>query len=288
SSMIHRQCSQRAVRPKHASRTLPAFQRRSQGVAATLMVHFVASFLQVQVASAEILTLTEADFAERLAGSPSALVAFVTPWCLACRLLIAELERVQETLVQQSSKMLVAQCDVSHEKSLAAKYQAWRTPLVLLFPDTRVLARGLQVEFEGQMVQANLLAFAIGGAYRPNFPRQVRSANELREVVTASGSAGMFVGLFKSTDADGVLQDLWPLDCLSRHSRSFAFARWDHGDENSTSTSSIAERKQLWRWAGLAWQEAGALSVQTRTPEWESGEEDTESDGDFEGSESEE
>eukprot|EP00930_Biecheleria_cincta_P056146 TRINITY_DN42312_c0_g1_i1.p1 TRINITY_DN42312_c0_g1~~TRINITY_DN42312_c0_g1_i1.p1 ORF type:complete len:650 (+),score=105.74 TRINITY_DN42312_c0_g1_i1:121-2070(+) len=203
--------------------------------------------LRIQTAETgeTIASLTETDFAERLSQTRSAIVAFVTPWCIACRLLITELERVKAVLAQQTSNLLVAQCDVSQEKNLARIYRALRTPLVLFFPDSRILAPGLQLTFSGQLQQANLLAFA--GNAHVNLPKQIHSPDELSQVALRGGRDGVFVGLFRSPDTSGLLQELWSAECLSRHRRAFAFASWDDADLNTKGA------ENLWRWAGLAW-----------------------------------
>jgi len=204
------------------------------------------------MSSSTIVSLTEEDFEERLSSRRSAMVAFITPWCAACRMLMAELERAKLLLAKQASGLLVAQCDVSRETRLAKVYQAWRTPLVLLFPDTRVLAPGLQVTFTGQLQQANLLAFATGG-HGPS-PRHVHSMQQLWEATAGTETQGTFVGFFKSPTASGLLQELWPLDCLRRHQRAVAFARWDH-DRNLNSSNPEDGPEQLWHWAGLSFKE---------------------------------
>ncbi|CAE7235280.1 unnamed protein product [Symbiodinium sp. KB8] len=184
--------------------------------------------------------LTQETFAKTIQRGQRALVAFVTPWCLACRLLMAELEKLHEALQPQ---VLVAQCDVSKETGLANLYSAWRTPLVVLFPDTEVLLPGLQVIYAGQMHYSSLLSFANAGPWPP----QLRSPLDLEEVVRESGRAGTFVGFFRSPEAAGHLQDLWPLDCLRRHNRAFTFARW----ANETDRNQSRGEEELWRWAGL-------------------------------------
>lgn len=207
---------------------------------ATLVLHIYAA-----EAGETIASLTEADFAERLSQTRSAIVAFVTPWCIACRLLITELEGVKAVLAQQTSHLLVAQCDVSQEKNLARIYRALRTPLVLFFPDSKILAPGLQLTFSGQLQQANLLAFA--GNAHVNLPKQIRSPEELSQVALRGGRDGMFVGFFRSPGTSGLLQELWSADCLRRHSRAFAFASWEDGNFDTKGA------QNLWRWAGLGW-----------------------------------
>lgn len=189
-------------------------------------------------AGSRVIGLTEDSFVETLRRSPRALVAFVTPWCMACRLLMPELEKVAETMAKDRS-MLVAQCDVSKESRLAEIYRAWRTPLVMLFPDTRILLPGLQAIFNGQLQHASLVSFTSGP-----WPLMVTSRSELQEVVQENGRSGTFVGFFRSPQEAGPLQELWPLDCLRRHHRTFAFARWGNESTNES-------EKELWSWAGL-------------------------------------
>ena len=196
------------------------------------------ALLTLQVNSERIVSLTEATFVETLRQSQKALVAFVTPWCMACRLLMPELEKAADALARDKS-MLVAQCDVSTEARLAQIYNAWRTPLVIFFPDTQVLLPGLQAIFSGQLQHASLVAFTSGP-----WPLKVRSRAELQEAVQDSGRAGTFVGLFRSPQHATALQELWPLDCLRRHNRAYAFARWGNQSRNES-------EKDLWRWAGL-------------------------------------
>ncbi|CAJ1376899.1 unnamed protein product [Effrenium voratum] len=117
----------------------------------------------------------------------------------------------------------------------------------MLFPDTRVLLPGLQAIFTGQMQHTSLLQFTVGP-----WPPLVQSREQLQEAVQESGRQGTFVGLFRSSDMAGPLQELWPLDCLKRHKRAYAFARW--GNESSENTSKSEE--DLWRWAGLGFSKA--------------------------------
>lgn len=219
--------------------------QRVRGVFAMALLH--VSFLVVEAGSG-IPTLTEADFAERLRGTTSALVAFVAPWCIACRVLLTELVRVQSVLAQRSAELLVAQCDVSREARLAARYRAWRTPVVVLFPDTRVLAPGLQVTFNGQLLHGNIIAF-INGARGPA-SRHVHSPEEVCKAVKKSGGAGTFVGFFRSSTEESLLQDVWTMDCVRRYHRAFALA---HGPATETG-------ERLWEWAGLEWDPHGSRS----------------------------
>lgn len=212
--------------------------RRSRGSGVIQMVTKGLMALLLQVNSERIVSLTEATFAETLRQSQKALVAFVTSWCMACRLLMPELEKAADALARDKS-MLVAQCDVSTETRLAQIYSAWRTPLVMFFPDTQVLLPGLQAIFTGQLQHASLVAFTAGP-----WPLKVHSRAELQEAVQDNGRAGTFVGFFRSPQHAGPLQELWPLDCLRRHSRAYAFARWGNQSKNES-------EKELWRWAGL-------------------------------------
>lgn len=207
-----------------------------------LVAFAIAAWSSIQAFAEEhkVVSLSEETFAKTIQRGQRALVAFVTPWCLACRLLMAELEKLHEALQPQ---VLVAQCDVSKETGLANLYSAWRTPLVVLFPDTEVLLPGLQVIYAGQMHYSSLLSFANAGPWPP----QLRSPLDLEEVVRESGRAGTFVGFFRSPEAAGHLQDLWPLDCLRRHNRAFTFARW----ANETDRNQSRGEEELWRWAGL-------------------------------------
>eukprot|EP00913_Durusdinium_trenchii_P002339 g2161.t1 len=168
----------------------------------------------------------------------SRVIGLTEDRCMACRLLMPELEKVAETMAKDRS-MLVAQCDVSKESRLAEIYRAWRTPLVMLFPDTRILLPGLQAIFNGQLQHASLVSFTSGP-----WPLMVTSRSELQEVVQENGRSGTFVGFFRSPQEAGPLQELWPLDCLRRHHRTFAFARWGNESTNES-------EKELWSWAGL-------------------------------------
>ncbi|CAE7234472.1 unnamed protein product, partial [Symbiodinium necroappetens] len=217
--------------------------KRAAGDSVTGLVAFaIVAWSSIQAFAEEhkVVSLSEETFAKTIQRGQRALVAFVTPWCLACRLLMAELEKLHEALQPQ---VLVAQCDVSKETGLANLYSAWRTPLVVLFPDTEVLLPGLQVIYAGQMHYSSLLSFANAGPWPP----QLRSPLDLEEVVRESGRAGTFVGFFRSPEAAGHLQDLWPLDCLRRHNRAFTFARW----ANETDRNQSRGEEELWRWAGL-------------------------------------
>lgn len=200
--------------------------------------------------SPSIASLDEANFVERLRSSSSALVAFVAPWCSVCRTVLAELNRVKHSLAQQSVQLLVAQCDVSREVGLAARYRTWRTPMVLLFPDTRVIAPSLQLVFQGQLLHANIMAFVHNGLRGRAAPSQIRTPEDACRVARSNKGPGAFVGFFLSPNQDSLLQAVWALECASRHGRSFAFAH--------DAAGLSAER--LWRWAGLEWDEGGTGS----------------------------
>jgi len=198
----------------------------------------------------QLASLTESNFTEQLQNSTSALVAFVVPWCPACKLMVQELERLHASLFMRSAEILVAFCDVSKEVQLGKRYNVWRTPVVLLFPDTKILAPGLQVPFTGHLQHANLLVFAstaLNGTKvekRNLPPPRLKSIDDLHRV-SASRKKGSFVGFFRSSETDGPLHRFWPLDCLRRHSRAFAVSQ---GLEAEMS-------KDLWHWAGLSWDE---------------------------------
>lgn len=194
----------------------------------------------------EVPSLTEADFEAQLRASRSALVAFVSPWCIACRGVITELSRLQNLLSQRPEGFLIAQCDVSRETGLSQRYRVHRTPVILLFPDTQVLAPGLQTSFMGQILHGPLANFVLGPERRAM--HRIRTSEELRRLAKArwSGSPGLLtgilVGFFRSPDAGGTLQDLWSLDCARRHRRVLTFA---------DGPKALRADEELWRWAGL-------------------------------------
>lgn len=189
-------------------------------------------------AEGAVLRLTEENFAEVLQKGTSALVAFVAPWCHACRSLAVELARAEGVLALDKHAPRVAQCDVSRELVLAARYRVVNAPVVILFPDTRVLAFGLQIIFSGQLFHGNLIAFAT--SVERLAPPRVHSLMDLESKVGASGS---FVAFLRGPGADGALQDLWHMDCLKRHPHAVAIA--------NDSSPEVSER--LWRQAGLSW-----------------------------------
>jgi len=157
---------------------------------------------------------------------------------------------VKHSLAQQSGQLLVAQCDVSREVGLGARYRTWRTPMVLLFPDTKVLAPSLQLVFQGQFLHANMMAFVHNGLRGRAAPSQLRTPEDACKVARSNKGPGAFVGFFLSPHEDSLLQAVWALECASRHGRSFALAH--------DATGASAER--LWRWAGLEWDEGGRRS----------------------------
>lgn len=166
-----------------------------------------------------------------------------------------EFERLHASLLARSAELLIAFCDVSTETALAARFSVWRTPVVLLFPDTQTLAPALQIPFSGHLHYANLIAFAsvaLGGAGASSywqqglFPSRLQSLADVRKV-SAAPRNGTFVGFFRSGESDGPLHRFWPLECLGRHSRAFAVAQGLPSDK----------AEDLWRWAGLTWEEPG-------------------------------
>merc|ERR1719383_776978 len=179
-----------------------------------------------------IPTVSETQFAEKPRETTSALVAFVAPWCIACRSLVTELVRVQASLVQDVS-VAVFQCDTSMDPQLAARYHVQRTPVAVFFPDTKVLSPGFQLVFSGQLLYRNLMSF-VQKAHRLVPPR-LTSESDLR-ALQRKRIGGSFVGLFTSPSTTSVLQDLWKLDCLGRQDRALTFeglCTWAAVDEDA-------------------------------------------------------
>lgn len=206
----------------------------------------------VVVGRCSVVSLTEANFVSQLQAYPTALVVFVSPWCLTCRGLAQELKGTRDSLARHhsSSRVQLAQCDVSRELMLADRYQAHRPPVVLYFPDTRILAPGLQLPWTGRLDRASLITF-VQQASRAVPPR-LASPSQLAVWVSErrGGGAtvgGLFVGFFRG-GASLLQDDAWPLDCMARQQRAFTLARGPAASDTG---------EALWAWAGLAWDPTG-------------------------------
>lgn len=62
------------------------------------------------------------------------LLDFYSTWCISCRMLLAELERISEKC---SDRIRVCRVNVENEPELAAKYRIYEIPTVIFFRDGR-------------------------------------------------------------------------------------------------------------------------------------------------------
>ena len=66
------------------------------------------------------------------------LLDFYSTWCVPCRLLLAELERISET---SAEKVRVGRVNVEYEPELTAKYRIYEIPTVIVFRNGRPTGR---------------------------------------------------------------------------------------------------------------------------------------------------
>jgi thioredoxin 1 len=100
---------------------------------------------------------TDGSFDALLAGTPVVLADFGADWCPPCRAMKPALRQVA---AEYAGRAGVVSVDTDRNPALAARYQVWGLPTLLVFRDGREVARLLGLRPAGALRQA--LEQAIG------------------------------------------------------------------------------------------------------------------------------
>ncbi|MBM7855014.1 thioredoxin 1 [Desulfohalotomaculum tongense] len=91
------------------------------------------------MASENIITLSDADFKEKISGSEvPVLVDFWAEWCGPCKMIAPELEKLAGEL---TGKVQVAKINVDDNRGTPGEYQVMSIPTMVLFKDGREVER---------------------------------------------------------------------------------------------------------------------------------------------------
>lgn len=92
--------------------------------------------------------ITEANFQELTQGQ-LAIVTFSSPWCASCKKIASSLDALSREL---DNRALFGICDISTQPSIAANFQVFSVPAVI------ILQNGLEIKrFQGAVSDASIL-----------------------------------------------------------------------------------------------------------------------------------
>lgn len=90
-----------------------------------------------------VLHLNQADFSEKIASAPIAMVDFWASWCGPCKMVAPVIE---ELGTKYEGKAIVGKVDVDANQALAGQYGVMSIPTVIFFKDGKEIERKVGVQ----------------------------------------------------------------------------------------------------------------------------------------------
>lgn len=88
---------------------------------------------------AEILTLSDANFAHQLKGK-TVMVDFWADWCMPCKMMAPTLNEIADEL-KEDDRRKIAKLDVDKNQATAQKYAIRNIPTLVIFKDGKEVSR---------------------------------------------------------------------------------------------------------------------------------------------------
>jgi thioredoxin 1 len=103
-----------------------------------------------------MLAITHENFDKEIKNSGKvAIVDFLAPWCVPCKVLAPTVEKVAEDL---KDKVIVAKCDVDESPDLATDLSVLNIPTLIIFKGGEEVARMVGVNSK-EAIEAKLKPF---------------------------------------------------------------------------------------------------------------------------------
>lgn len=98
--------------------------------------------------SDNLVTLTEANFAEETSGSVPVIVDFWAEWCGPCRMLTPILDELAK---ERAGKVKIGKVNVDEQQALAAQFQVRSIPMLVFFKDGKAVDTVVGVQSKGAL-----------------------------------------------------------------------------------------------------------------------------------------